>query len=35
LNQEQYDAIWSDNVLQWLFGNDQAQKDVLIKKILG
>jgi aminocarboxymuconate-semialdehyde decarboxylase len=35
LNQEQYDAIWSANVLQWLFGNDQAQKDVLIKKILG
>ena len=35
LNQEQYDAIWSDNVLQWLFGNDQAQKDVLIKKIIG
>ena len=35
LDQDQYDAIWSDNVLQWLFGDDQQQKDALIKKIIG
>jgi len=35
LDQDQYDAIWSDNVLQWLFGDDQQQKDALIKKIVG
>ena len=28
------DAIWEDNVIQWLCGNDQKAKDKLIKRIL-
>jgi aminocarboxymuconate-semialdehyde decarboxylase len=26
--------IWEDNVLQWLFGDDEVAKQELIKKIL-
>ncbi len=34
LTQEQCDAIWEDNVLQWLFGDDEKAKQELINKIL-
>jgi aminocarboxymuconate-semialdehyde decarboxylase len=27
--------IWEDNVLQWLFGDDEKAKQNLINKILG
>jgi aminocarboxymuconate-semialdehyde decarboxylase len=28
------EQIWEDNVLQWLFGNDEEAKQNLIQKIL-
>ncbi|MBT8141369.1 MAG: amidohydrolase [Gammaproteobacteria bacterium] len=34
INQDQYDAMWEDNVLQWLHGDDQNAKDKLVKRIL-
>ena len=34
LNPEECDAIWEDNVLQWLFGDDQKAKQGLVDKIL-
>ncbi len=34
LNEQECDAIWEDNVLQWLFGDDQKAKSELINKIL-
>jgi aminocarboxymuconate-semialdehyde decarboxylase len=35
INQVQYEQIWEDNTLQWLFGNDEKAKQELIDKILG
>lgn len=35
LNEQECDAIWEDNVFQWLFGDDQKAKTQLIDKILG
>jgi aminocarboxymuconate-semialdehyde decarboxylase len=35
ISQNDYDAIWEDNVLQWLYGNDNAAKQKLINTILG
>ena len=35
INQDEYDAMWHDNILQWLFGDDQAGKDALVNGILG
>ena len=34
ITKNQYDDIWEDNVLRWLFGNDNAQKEKLIQKIV-
>ena len=34
INQTQYDEIWEDNTLRWLFGSDKAEAEKLIKKIL-
>jgi len=34
LNEQECDEIWEDNVLQWLFGQDQIAKNNLINKIL-
>ncbi|MGB5463570.1 MAG: amidohydrolase, partial [Aureibaculum sp.] len=34
IDQNEYDAIWEDNVLQWLFGDDASSKQKLIDKIL-
>jgi aminocarboxymuconate-semialdehyde decarboxylase len=34
IDQTQYDEIWEDNVMRWLFGEDQKKKEALIKKIL-
>ncbi|MDA9335500.1 amidohydrolase [Flavobacteriaceae bacterium] len=34
ISQTQYDEIWEDNTLRWLFGNDKAQAEKLIQKIL-
>ena len=34
INQDQYDDIWEDNVLRWLFGDDEAAKKDLVNKIL-
>jgi len=34
ISEAQYDDIWEDNVLRWLFGNDKAQKEKLIQKIV-
>jgi aminocarboxymuconate-semialdehyde decarboxylase len=35
INQTQYDQIWEDNTLRWLFGDDEKAKQDLISKILG
>ncbi|MGB1211201.1 MAG: amidohydrolase, partial [Lacinutrix venerupis] len=35
ITEPQRDAIWEDNVIQWLCGDDQAAKDKLVKRILG
>ena len=34
LSSEECDAIWEDNILQWLFGDDQKKKQDLISKII-
>ena len=34
ISQTQYDEIWEDNTLRWLFGNDKARAEKLIHKIL-
>jgi aminocarboxymuconate-semialdehyde decarboxylase len=34
ISQNNYDAIWEDNVLQWLYGDDTSGKAELIRKIL-
>ena len=31
---EDYDEMWSDNVLQWLFGDNEKAKEELIQKII-
>jgi len=31
---KQYDEIWEDNVMRWLFGKDQKKKEALTKKII-
>jgi len=33
INQEEYDAIWEDNVIQWLCGNDDLAKHSLYNRI--
>ena len=35
INKTQYDQIWNDNTLQWLFGDNIEAKENLITKILG
>ena len=34
ISQTQYDEIWEDNVLRWLYGDDKVQAEKLIQKIL-
>jgi aminocarboxymuconate-semialdehyde decarboxylase len=34
INQAQYNEIWEDNTLRWLFGNDKIKAEQLIQKIL-
>jgi aminocarboxymuconate-semialdehyde decarboxylase len=34
INQTQYDQIWENNTIQWLFGDDEKSKQELIDKIL-
>ena len=34
ITETEYDAIWEDNVLQWLFGNDENGKIQLVDRIL-
>ena len=33
IDRQQYDAMWSDNILQWLFGDDEAEKKELVERI--
>ncbi|KJD33521.1 amidohydrolase [Tamlana nanhaiensis] len=35
ITETERDAIWEDNVLQWLFGDDVEAKNSLVNKILG
>lgn len=35
ITQEDRDAMWHENVLQWLFGDDQQAKDALVARIRG
>jgi aminocarboxymuconate-semialdehyde decarboxylase len=35
ISETEYDAIWEDNVLRWLFGDDQQAKDAMVARILG
>ena len=32
-DETEYDAIWSDNVIQWLCGDDTVEKQKLIDRI--
>ncbi|HAV53962.1 MAG TPA: amidohydrolase, partial [Aequorivita sp.] len=32
---EEADAMWEDNVIQWLCGDDEASRQKLVKRILG
>ncbi len=34
INAEEYDAIWSDNVIRWLYGDDEAGKKEFMERIL-
>jgi len=34
INETERDEIWDDNVLQWIFGDDEKGKQELVKKIL-
>ena len=34
INQTEYDAIWEDNVIQWLCGDNDVAKNKLINRIL-
>ena len=35
IDQQEYDEIWEDNVLRWLFGDNEQTKSELVAKILG
>jgi len=35
LSSEECDAMWHDNVIQWLCGEDEAAKTKLVNRILG
>jgi aminocarboxymuconate-semialdehyde decarboxylase len=35
LTESECDAIWDDNVIQWLCGDDEVAKQKLINRILG
>jgi aminocarboxymuconate-semialdehyde decarboxylase len=35
INEAERDAIWEDNVIQWLCGDDEVAKQKLINRILG
>ena len=35
INETEKDAIWQDNVIQWLCGDDEIAKEKLINRILG
>ena len=34
ITETEKDEIWDENVLQWLFGDDEVQKQDLVSKIL-
>jgi aminocarboxymuconate-semialdehyde decarboxylase len=34
ITETEKEEIWSDNVLQWLFGDDQKKKNELVNKII-
>ena len=34
INQDQYNAIWEDNVIKWLCGDDTTAKEKLVNRIL-
>ena len=34
LNQEECDAIWEDNVIRWLYGDDEEGKKAFVERIL-
>lgn len=35
INSNERDAIWEDNVIQWLCGDDNEAKQKLVNRILG
>ena len=35
INESEKDAIWEDNVIQWLCGDDETAKQKLINRIVG
>ena len=34
INESEYDSIWSQNVIQWLCGDDELEKKRLVDRIL-
>ena len=35
INREQYEAIWCDNVIQWIHGDDESARQELVRRIQG
>ena len=35
IDQDEYDAMWSDNTVRWLCGDDSAAQDALLRRIRG
>ncbi len=35
INTTDYDAIWDDNVVRWLYGDDEKRKEAFRKRIMG
>ena len=35
INATEYDQIWNDNVVQWLYGDNQKKKEAFKNRILG
>ena len=33
ITEKEYDAIWSENVIQWLCGDDESEKERLVSRI--
>ncbi|MGB1296526.1 MAG: amidohydrolase, partial [Flavobacteriales bacterium] len=35
IDDNQYQDIWEDNVIRWLYGDDEKAKEAFVKRVLG